>query len=239
MLNIGSISAEIINIQENGERDILFNCTGKEFQRLLDSYGVMPLPPYIKRPHQPSSPEDRERYQTVYANSGLGVAAPTAGLHFTEKLLQVIKNKGCKILSVTLNVGPGTFAPVKAENIKEHNIHSEEYELTDETAGELNEARKQGRKIIAVGTTSLRVLESCIDEAGVFNSGSGTTDIFIYPPYNIRSINALITNFHLPKSTLLMLIAAWVGMNNWRDIYTEAIKNKYRFYSYGDATFLT
>ncbi len=234
-LLVGKIVAEIIEIKNNGERVIVFNCPGKDFQKLLELSGTVPLPPYIKRPPCPSSKEDRERYQTVYAAEGKAVAAPTAGLHFTEELIQKIKNKGCEFLSVTLNVGPGTFAPIKSSDITKHSMHSEEFVLTHEIAGKLNQAKKSGRRIIAVGTTSLRVLESCISDDGIFEPVSKATDIFIYPPYRIRSIDALITNFHLPKSTLLMLIASFVGENKWQKIYSEAIKNKYRFYSYGDA----
>ena len=237
-LIVGKITAEILEIKDNGERVILFNCPENDFQKLLDTTGTIPLPPYIKRPHTPSSKKDRERYQTVYAEKGQAVAAPTAGLHFTEQLIEKIKNKGCKFLSVTLNVGPGTFAPVKSSDITKHLMHSEEFVLTDDVAGKLNEAKKSGKRIIAVGTTSLRVLESCINKNGLFESASKATDIFIYPPYKIRSIDALITNFHLPKSTLLMLIAAFVGENKWQKIYSEAINEKYRFFSYGDAMLL-
>jgi len=237
-LIIGKITAEVLEIKDNGERIISFNCTENNFQKLLESTGTIPLPPYIKRPHTPSSKEDRERYQTVYAAEGQAVAAPTAGLHFTEQLIEKIKNKGCDFLSVTLNVGPGTFAPVKSSDITKHSMHSEEFVLTDEIADKLNKAKKSGKRIIAVGTTSLRVLESCINEKGIFEPASKATDIFIYPPYKIRSIDALITNFHLPKSTLLMLIAAFIGENKWQKIYSEAIEKKYRFFSYGDAMLL-
>ena len=238
ILIIGKITAEILEIKDNGERIISFNCSENDFQKLLDKTGTIPLPPYIKRPHTPSTKEDRERYQTVYAAEGQAVAAPTAGLHFTEQLIDKIKNKGCEFLSVTLNVGPGTFAPVKSSDITKHLMHSEEFVLTDEIADKLNNAKQSGKRIIAVGTTSLRVLESCINEKGMFEPASKSTDIFIYPPYKIRSIDALITNFHLPKSTLLMLIAAFIGENKWQKIYSEAIEQKYRFFSYGDAMLL-
>ncbi len=237
-LLIGKITAEIIEIKDNGERIISFNCPENDFKKLLESTVTIPLPPYIKRPHTPSSKEDRERYQTVYAAEGEAVAAPTAGLHFTEQLIDKIKNKGCDFLSVTLNVGPGTFAPVKSSDITKHSMHSEEFVLTYKIANKLNKAKQSGRRIVAVGTTSLRVLESCINEKGTFEPASKATDIFIYPPYKIRSIDALITNFHLPKSTLLMLIAAFVGENKWQKIYSEAIEQKYRFFSYGDAMLL-
>jgi len=237
-LFIGKITAEIIEIKNNGERVISFNCPETDFQKLLDKTGTIPLPPYIKRPHTPSSKEDRERYQTVYAAEGQAAAAPTAGLHFTEQLIEKIKDKGCDFLSVTLNVGPGTFAPVKSSDITKHSMHSEEFVLTGDVADKLNKAKQSGKRIIAVGTTSLRVLESCINENGIFESASKATDIFIYPPYKIRSIDALITNFHLPKSTLLMLIASFVGENKWQKIYSEAIEKKYRFFSYGDAMLL-
>ena len=233
-LFVGKIVAEIIEIKNNGERVIVFNCSEKDFQKLLELLGTIPLPPYIKRPHCPSSKEDRERYQTVYAAEGKAVAAPTAGLHFTEELIQKIKNKGCEFLSVTLNVGPGTFAPVKISDITKHLMHSEEFVLSQETAVKLNNAKNTGKRIVAVGTTSLRVLESCINEEGIFEPVSKSTDIFIYPPYKIRSIDALITNFHLPKSSLSILVSAFAGREKILDAYETAVKEKYRFYSYGD-----
>jgi len=234
-LLIDKFIAEIIEIKDDGERVIDFNCSENDFLKLLKKNGTVPLPPYIKRPRTPSTPEDKKRYQTVYAKKGQAVAAPTAGLHFTNELIDKIKNIGCEFLTVTLNVGPGTFAPVKSSDITKHKMHSEEFVLTSETAEKLNQAKKTRKKIIAVGTTSLRVLESCINNAGLFAPAKKSTDIFIYPPYKIRSIDGLITNFHLPKSTLLMLIAAFVGENKWQRIYSEAINKKYRFYSYGDA----
>jgi len=237
-LKIGKIDAEVIEVDDSGQRIIDFNCSKEDFSNMLSERGVMPLPPYIKRPHEPSPEKDRRRYQTVYAKEGSAIAAPTAGLHFSNELLNQIKTYGCKITSVTLNVGIGTFQPVKCEDVRKHNMHSEEFEISSGTAKKLNKAKNENRRIIAVGTTSLRVLESALKEDGMFSEFKGSTSIFIYPPYKIRSINGLITNFHLPKSTLIMLIAAWVGMNEWRKIYEEAIREKYRFYSYGDAMLL-
>ncbi len=237
-LEIGSVTAKVVGTTETGDRTISFSCSPGELQELLDHHGVVPLPPYIKRPHQPSSPKDRERYQTVYARSGRAIAAPTAGLHFTEELLAELRDKGCTVLTLTLDVGAGTFLPVKCDDIREHVMHSERFDITSSVADALNSARKQGRRIVAVGTTSLRALEACIDGAGEFHAASGSTSIFIHPPYEIRSIDALITNFHLPRSTLLMLVAAWVGMDAWRKLYAEALNHGYRFYSYGDAMLL-
>jgi len=237
-LIVDNFTAKIIEIKENGERIIEFNCKENDFTQLLDKAGTVPLPPYIKRPRASSADEDRQRYQTVYASAGQAVAAPTAGLHFTKKLIQKIKNKNCEFLNVTLNVGPGTFAPVKSSDITKHTMHSEDFVLTAEVAEKLNRAKKENKKIIAVGTTSLRVLESCVNDDGLFEPAKKSTDIFIYPPYKIRSIDGLITNFHLPKSTLLMLIASFVGENKWQKIYAEAIQQNYRFYSYGDATLI-
>ncbi len=238
-LIIGKIKAEIVEIDHTGQRIIEFFCSEEVLSKYLSEFGVIPLPPYIKRTHEPSTEEDKQRYQTVYAESGMAIAAPTAGLHFSEEILKKIKEKGCEIVSVTLNVGAGTFLPVKCDDVREHEMHSEEFEISSESVEKLNKAKKENRRIIAVGTTSLRVLESSINEDGrKFSEFKGNTSIFIYPPYKIRSIDGLITNFHLPKSTLIMLVAAWVGMEEWRKIYEEAILKNYRFYSYGDAMFL-
>ena len=238
-LIVGKIKAEIVEIDQTGQRIIEFSCSEEVLSKYLSEFGVVPLPPYIKRTHEPSTREDRQRYQTVYAAAGMGIAAPTAGLHFSEEILKKIKEKGCDIVSVTLNVGAGTFLPVKCDDVREHKMHSEEFEISSETAEILNNAKKENRRIIAVGTTSLRVLESSINkETNRFSEFKGNTSIFIYPPYKIHSINGLITNFHLPKSTLIMLVASWVGMKEWRTIYEEAILEKYRFYSYGDAMLL-
>jgi len=238
-LIIGKIEAEVLEIDKTGQRIIEFSCTEENLLKYLSEFGVIPLPPYIKRTHEPSTKEDRQRYQTVYAEAGMAIAAPTAGLHFSEEILKKIKEKGCDIVSVTLNVGAGTFLPVKCEDVREHKMHSEQFEISSETVEKLNYAKRENRRIIAVGTTSLRVLESSINKkTGKFSEVKGSTSIFIYPPCKIYSIDGLITNFHLPKSTLIMLVASWVGMKEWRKIYEEAILEKYRFYSYGDAMLL-
>ena len=200
---------------------------------ILDKLGEMPLPPYI---HEKLA--EKDRYQTVYAKNIGSAAAPTAGLHFTEDLLNDLKKIGVIITYVTLHVGLGTFRPVEVENILEHHMHSEYYEMNDETADILNEAKKENRRIIAVGTTSTRVLETIAQKYEKFTSCSGNTDIFIYPGYNYKAIDSLITNFHLPKSTLLMLVSALAGKENIFKAYEEAIQNKYRFFSFGDSMFI-
>jgi len=193
----------------------------------------MPLPPYIKEKLL-----DTSRYQTVYATENGSAAAPTAGLHFTNELLEKIKNKGVTIAPVILHVGPGTFRPVKTDNIKDHIMHSEFYIVPDSTADIINSAKANGKRIIAVGTTSCRTLEAATDENGILRSGSNTTDIFIYPGYTFKTVDALITNFHLPESTLIMLVCALLGYENTMNAYAHAVKNKYRFYSFGDAMFI-
>lgn len=200
---------------------------------ILDELGEMPLPPYI---HEKL--EEKNRYQTVYAKNIGSAAAPTAGLHFTEELLSKIKEKGIEILFVTLHVGLGTFRPVEVENVLEHHMHSEYYEMNEETAKKLNQAKKENRKIYAVGTTSTRVLETIIHKYNEFKACSGNTDIFIYPGFEFKAINGLITNFHLPKSTLLMLVSALSSRDIILNAYNEAIKNNYRFFSFGDAMFI-
>lgn len=200
---------------------------------ILDELGEMPLPPYI---HEKL--EEKNRYQTVYAKNIGSAAAPTAGLHFTEELLSKIKEKGIEILFVTLHVGLGTFRPVEVENVLEHHMHSEYYEMNEETAKKLNQAKKESRKIYAVGTTSTRVLETIIHKYNEFKACSGNTDIFIYPGFEFKAINGLITNFHLPKSTLLMLVSALSSRDIILNAYNEAIKNNYRFFSFGDAMFI-
>ena len=194
----------------------------------------MPLPPYIT--HQL---KDKNRYQTVYARHNGSAAAPTAGLHFTPELLDEIRRKGVKIAHVTLHVGLGTFRPVKSENILEHHMHSEFYMVEEEQAMRINETKAQGKRVIAVGTTSCRTLESATGEDGILRAGSGWTDIFIYPGYTFRMIDGLITNFHLPESTLLMLVSALAGQENIRAAYEEAVKERYRFFSFGDAMFIS
>ena len=193
----------------------------------------MPLPPYITH-----RLEDKNRYQTVYAKIEGSAAAPTAGLHFTNELLEQIKEKGVKVVSVTLHVGLGTFRPVQVETILDHKMHSEYYEVSEETAKILNETKANGGRIISVGTTSTRTLESVTDENGIVHAGSGETQIFIYPGYKFKAIDGLITNFHLPKSTLIMLVSALAGRKNVLNAYKEAVEKKYRFFSFGDAMFI-
>ncbi len=218
---------------EAGGRIIRFKYKGI-FNEILDKLGNMPLPPYIKE-----QLEDKERYQTVYAKEIGSSAAPTAGLHFTDKLLEEIKNKGVNILYITLHVGLGTFRPVSVENIEEHKMHSEFYSLSKEAADQLNNIKKNSKKIVAVGTTSVRTLETVYNkEIESFQEKSGWTDIFIYPGYKFNAIDSMITNFHLPKSSLIMLVSALAGRENIINAYHEAIKNKYRFYSFGDAMFI-
>lgn len=226
----GALKAEVIDIiEEDGNRIVRFEWEGI-FEEVLDKIGVMPLPPYIKE-----KLEDPERYQTVYARERGSAAAPTAGLHFTEKLLDEIREMGVKTAFVTLHVGLGTFRPVKALNIEDHIMHEEIYTINQETADMINEARKNGGRIIAVGTTSCRVLESVADENGIMSAKSGSTKIFIYPGYKFKILDGLVTNFHLPESTLVMLVSALAGREHVLAAYEEAIREKYRFFSFGDA----
>ncbi len=225
----GLLTGEVEEVVEDGNRIIRFEYEGI-FEELLDQLGQMPLPPYIT--HQL---KDKNRYQTVYARHNGSAAAPTAGLHFTPELLDEIRRKGVKIAHVTLHVGLGTFRPVKSENILEHHMHSEFYMVEEEQAMRINETKAQGKRVIAVGTTSCRTLESATGEDGILRAGSGWTDIFIYPGYTFRMIDGLITNFHLPESTLLMLVSALAGQENIRAAYEEAVKERYRFFSFGDA----
>jgi S-adenosylmethionine:tRNA ribosyltransferase-isomerase len=228
----GELTAKILEVKEDGNRIVKFSYSGI-FEEMLDKLGQMPLPPYITE-----KLEDKERYQTVYSKSAGSAAAPTAGLHFTNELLDAIRNKGVKVVFLTLHVGLGTFRPVKVDNIEEHNMHAEYYELTEETAEAINNSRQNGKRIIAVGTTSCRTLETIADEQGVVRAQSGWTDIFIYPGYKFKIINALITNFHLPESTLVMLVSALAGRENILNAYNEAVKERYRFFSFGDAMFI-
>jgi len=204
---------------------------------LLQLHGEPPLPPYIKR-KQGEARQDEARYQTVYAAREGAVAAPTAGLHFTSELLARLEAKGIKHVTITLHVGAGTFLPVKVERLKEHVMHAEWGEISAAVVTEINETRQEGRRIVAVGTTSLRLLESAADEQGTIRPFVGDTAIFIYPGYRFRAVDALLTNFHLPKSTLFMLVCAFVGMDHMRAAYDYAVAKNYRFYSYGDATLL-
>lgn len=219
---------------EDGLRTVRFSFEGV-FKDLLAQVGEMPLPPYIRR--KPAD-EDAERYQTVYAKESGSSAAPTAGLHFTPGLMERVRAAGAEFVEVLLHVGLGTFRPVKTENVLDHKMHSEFYAVSPEAAGKLNDAKKQGRRIIAVGTTSVRVLESATDDTGEIRAGSGDTDIFIYPPYTFRSVDGLITNFHLPESTLVMLVSAFIGREKTLALYKEAVEREYRFFSYGDACLL-
>lgn len=228
----GLLVGEVIDIVEEGNRLVKFSYEGI-FEEILDRLGQMPLPPYIT--HQL---EDKNRYQTVYAKNSGSAAAPTAGLHFTPELLEQIKEKGVDVASVTLHVGLGTFRPVKAENILDHHMHSEFYRIEEEEAAKINRAKEKGGRIICVGTTSCRTVESAADENGRVKAGSGWTDIFIYPGYRFKILDCLITNFHLPESTLLMLVSALAGREHILAAYEEAVKEKYRFFSFGDAMFI-
>jgi len=225
----GLLTGEVLDVAEDGNRIVQFTYEGI-FEELLDRLGQMPLPPYIT--HQL---KDKNRYQTVYAKNAGSAAAPTAGLHFTPELLKEIQSRGVKLAHVTLHVGLGTFRPVKAENIREHHMHSEFYVVEEEQAKLINETKENGGRIIAVGTTSCRTLESATGENGILRAGSGWTDIFIYPGYKFRLIDCLITNFHLPESTLLMLVSALAGRDRIMAAYGEAVKEQYRFFSFGDA----
>lgn len=228
----GLLKAEILEQMENGNRKVKFEYKGI-FNEILDQIGLMPLPPYIKE-----RLKDKDRYQTVYAKYEGSAAAPTAGLHFTDELLEQIKAKGVEIANVTLHVGIGTFRPVKVDNIEEHEMHSEHYYIKQEDADKINNARKNGGRIISVGTTSCRVLESVADENGFVKEIEGDTSIFIYPGYKFKCIDCLITNFHLPESTLIMLVSTLAGKDFVMKAYEEAVKERYRFFSFGDAMFI-
>ncbi len=228
----GLLIAEVIEKKEEGIVKVKFNYQGI-FLEILDKLGEMPLPPYIHEKLQ-----DKNRYQTVYAKNLGSAAAPTAGLHFTKELLAKIKEKGVIITNVTLHVGLGTFRPVEVEDVSKHHMHSEFYEMSRETADILNKAKKEGRRIIAVGTTSTRTLETIMHTYHEFKECHGSTDIFIYPGFNFQAIDCLITNFHLPKSTLVMLVSAFSSKEKILQAYEEAIKNEYRFFSFGDAMFI-
>lgn len=225
----GMLTGEIVDVVEEGNRLIRFEYDGI-FEEILDKLGEMPLPPYITHKLQ-----DKSRYQTVYAKYDGSAAAPTAGLHFTPELLQRLRDKGVKIAEVTLHVGLGTFRPVKVENVLEHHMHSEYYEITKEACDIINNTKANGGKVISVGTTSTRTVESVADENGLLTPKKGDTDIFIYPGFNFKVIDSLITNFHLPESTLIMLVSALAGRENVLAAYEEAVKERYRFFSFGDA----
>ena len=228
----GLLKAEVLEVVEDGNRLIKFYYEGI-FEEILDQLGQMPLPPYITH-----ELKDKTRYQTVYAKHDGSAAAPTAGLHFTKELLEKIEKKGIVIANVTLHVGLGTFRPVKVENILEHHMHSEFYMIEESEALKINKAKEAGKRVISVGTTSCRTLESAATEDGRIAASSGWTDIFIYPGYKFKLIDGLITNFHLPESTLLMLVSAFAGKENIMAAYEEAVKEKYRFFSFGDAMIL-
>lgn len=225
----GLLKAEVVDYGDEGARIIRFEFEGI-FENLLDQLGTMPLPPYIQ-----AQLEDQERYQTVFAKTPGSAAAPTAGLHFTQDLLAKIEDMGVYIAYITLHVGLGTFRPVKVDNVLEHKMHAEYYEISDETAGIINHAKNNGGRVITVGTTSTRTLEGATDASGIVEAGSGWTDIFIYPGYTFKVIDGMITNFHLPESTLIMLVSALAGKENVMNAYDIAVKESYRFFSFGDA----
>ncbi len=226
----GILRAEVLEVLENGNRVAKFSYNATNIYEVLDRIGEMPLPHYITH-----ELEDRDRYQTVYAKELGSAAAPTAGLHFTPELLKKIEEKGVTVVYVTLHVGIGTFRPVKVDNIEDHEMHSEHYYVPSETADKINETKKNGGRIIAVGTTSCRTLESASDENGYLSECNASTNIFIYPGYKFRCIDGLITNFHLPESTLIMLVSAFAGRDNTLNAYINAIAEKYRFFSFGDS----
>lgn len=226
------MTGKVIDVLEDGNRIVEFKCDSN-FYETLDKIGQMPLPPYI---HEKL--KDKERYQTVYSHELGSAAAPTAGLHFTDELLEKIKAKGIKIGYVTLHVGLGTFRPVKVDDVTTHKMHSEHYEVPEETAKLIEETKKNGKRVIAVGTTSCRTLESVAKEYGKVVPCEGWTDIFIYPGFEFKVLDGLITNFHLPESTLIMLVSAFAGYDEVMGIYKEAVKEKYRFFSFGDSMFI-
>ena len=228
----GRLKAEILEIAEEGNRLVKFFYEGI-FEEILDSLGEMPLPPYITH-----KLEDKEMYQTVYAKFDGSAAAPTAGLHFTNELLEKIRQKGIRIASITLHVGLGTFRPVKVEDVNNHHMHTEWYEVNNEAADIINETKKNGGRVICVGTTSCRTIESVADENGLMSAKTGETDIFIYPGYKFKVMDGLITNFHLPESTLVMLVSAFAGKDRILSAYETAVKERYRFFSFGDAMIL-
>lgn len=228
----GLLKATVLEVLESGNRKVVFEYNGI-FNEILDQIGMMPLPPYIKE-----KLNNKDRYQTVYAKYEGSAAAPTAGLHFTKDLLEKIKEKNIEIANVTLHVGIGTFRPVKVEKVEEHDMHSEHFYIREQDVDKINNAKKNGKRVIAVGTTSCRVLESVADENGLLKPYEGDTNIFIYPGYKFKCIDALITNFHLPKSTLLMLVSALAGREFVMKAYEEAVEQKYRFFSFGDAMFI-
>ncbi|MCL2399843.1 MAG: tRNA preQ1(34) S-adenosylmethionine ribosyltransferase-isomerase QueA [Defluviitaleaceae bacterium] len=232
----GAIVAEVTEIVDDGLRNVTMTYEG-DWDELLDQYGEVPLPPYIK-PEDTSEDTKKERYNTVYAEHEGSVAAPTAGLHFTDEILEKLKSKGIDIAGITLHVGLGTFRPVKADNITEHHMHSEYYRVEQSQADIINRTKEKGGRVIAVGTTSCRTLESCVDSNGQITFGTGRTDIYIYPGFEFKAIDGLLTNFHLPESTLIMLVSAFCNRENVLAAYEAAIAEEYRFFSFGDAMLL-
>lgn len=230
----GIVECEVVDITDDGNRKVQFKCDSKKIYTILDKIGKMPLPPYITEELQ-----NGELYQTVYSKELGSAAAPTAGLHFTEEMLKQIEDKGIKIGYVTLHVGLGTFRPVKVDDVKNHKMHSEHYHISKETADLINDTKKNGGRVIAVGTTSTRTLESVATKNGCICEDEDDTSIFIYPGYEFKCIDGLVTNFHLPESTLIMLISAFAGYDNVMNAYKIAVKEKYRFFSFGDACFFT
>lgn len=230
----GIVECEVVDITDDGNRKVQFKCDSKEIYTILDKIGKMPLPPYITEELQ-----NGELYQTVYSKELGSAAAPTAGLHFTEEMLKQIEDKGIKIGYVTLHVGLGTFRPVKVDDVKNHKMHSEHYHISKETADLINDTKKNGGRVIAVGTTSTRTLESVATKNGCICEDEDDTSIFIYPGYEFKCIDGLVTNFHLPESTLIMLISAFAGYDNVMNAYKIAVQEKYRFFSFGDACFFT
>lgn len=226
----GTLSAEILETQEDGNKRVLFSYDTETLYEKLDAFGKMPLPPYIQK-----QLEDQSQYQTVYAKELGSAAAPTAGLHFTPELMDALRARGVSFAEVTLHVGLGTFRPVKEDNILDHKMHSEWYCISEETAAQINAAKASGGRVIAVGTTSCRTLEAAATQYGAIQACSGDTDIFIYPGYQYKAIDGLITNFHLPESTLIMLVSAFCGYDNTMNAYRQAVAQRYRFFSFGDA----
>jgi S-adenosylmethionine:tRNA ribosyltransferase-isomerase len=229
-----ALRGRVIQQLEEGRRLIRFDCDPEELDRIIDQIGCAPLPPYIKR-HQPGeAASDRERYQTVYAKHRGAIAAPTAGLHFTERIFQKLRERDIEMVELTHHVGYGTFQPVRVERIEEHHIEAEQYHISEETAERINQARREHRPVVAVGTTCVRALESAADAEGFIQSGHAWTELFIYPGYCFRVVDQLLTNFHLPRSTLLMLVCAVAGRENVLQAYQHAVEERYRFYSFGD-----
>ncbi|MCS6806762.1 MAG: tRNA preQ1(34) S-adenosylmethionine ribosyltransferase-isomerase QueA [Acidobacteriota bacterium] len=230
----GALTACVVGYRTEGRRIIQFDCPADQLDALIDRYGLPPLPPYIRRPAGASSPDDYERYQTIYARHRGAVAAPTAGLHFTEQTFAALAQRGIQVVELTHHVGYATFQPVRVEKVEQHHLDAEEYIISEEAADQINRARRERRTILAVGTTSVRALESAADPSGMVTAGPGRTSLFIYPGYRFRVVDALLTNFHLPRSTLLMLVCAFASHALVMRAYQHAVEHRYRFYSYGD-----